>query len=170
MTVLMSSGVNFSSSFFGLLFHIITVLRRENLDLDLFQFLAEGERHGVNTHRGAIFLLGLIVATAARCPLRPSRGTLRQCLLQKWGEELLTRSGDRLLESWGYIKSGLVSAPLRSITSIILPLSVLLLALPRRRAAATRPTIARMRPSPTTSTQLRSRIASRDGSFCFSSN
>ena len=86
MTVLMSSGVNFSGSFFALLFHIVTVLRRENLDLDLFQFLAEGERRGVNTHRGAIFLLGLIVATAARCPLRPSRGTLRQCLLQKWGE------------------------------------------------------------------------------------
>jgi triphosphoribosyl-dephospho-CoA synthase len=46
---------------------------------------------GVNTHRGAIFSLGLLCAGAARARVRgiaPAPTALRAVLLQRWGEEL----------------------------------------------------------------------------------
>lgn len=47
--------------------------------------------HGVNTHRGAIFCLGLLVAAAALLGVRQSReptDRLRRTLLERWGPDL----------------------------------------------------------------------------------
>jgi triphosphoribosyl-dephospho-CoA synthase len=47
---------------------------------------------GINTHRGAIFMLGLLCATAGAAGRRSTPRELRQTLLLRWGEALSARA------------------------------------------------------------------------------
>ena len=64
--------------------------RLKQLGIDAEAAMLKATR-GINTHRGAIFSLGLLCATAGRAraqgtPLTPA--ALRACMLMRWGEEL----------------------------------------------------------------------------------
>ena len=48
---------------------------------------------GINTHRGAIFMLGLLCAAAGAVGQRADAATLREALLQHWGAALRARAG-----------------------------------------------------------------------------
>lgn len=47
---------------------------------------------GINTHRGAIFMLGLLCASAGALGRRPTPALVRQTLLERWGEALAARA------------------------------------------------------------------------------
>jgi triphosphoribosyl-dephospho-CoA synthase len=47
---------------------------------------------GVNTHRGAIFAMGLLVAATAAAGKNPSDSAIRETLLSRWGGELRSHS------------------------------------------------------------------------------
>jgi len=54
---------------------------------------------GVNTHRGAIFMLGMLCAAAARCCRRasadaPTATALRESLMESWGAALASHASD----------------------------------------------------------------------------
>jgi triphosphoribosyl-dephospho-CoA synthase len=60
--------------------------------------------HGVNTHRGAIFSLGLLCAAAARARVQGmglAPGALRSVLMLRWGEELASHGALGHAESNG---------------------------------------------------------------------
>lgn len=46
---------------------------------------------GINTHRGTIFTMGLLCAAAGKLPERPCAYTLRETLVDGWGEALRER-------------------------------------------------------------------------------
>jgi len=65
-----------------------TSLRRYGVEAEQRMLAATG---GVNTHRGAIFSLGLLCAAAGRCHAQQgslSSGSIRSALLEAWGKEL----------------------------------------------------------------------------------
>ena len=79
---------------------------RDFTDLQTLGVAAEARMlqatRGVNTHRGAIFALGLLCAAAGRLhadkvPLHPQQ--LRQTLRQTWGEALYARAQTEALQS-----------------------------------------------------------------------
>jgi triphosphoribosyl-dephospho-CoA synthase len=47
---------------------------------------------GINTHRGAIFMLGLLCASAGALGRRPTPALIRQTLLDRWGQALTARA------------------------------------------------------------------------------
>lgn len=64
---------------------------------------------GVNTHRGAIFAMGLIVAAIARTPAadgRPTPTAIRATLLREWGEALEAHAaaGERASSHGGLVR------------------------------------------------------------------
>ena len=64
---------------------------------------------GVNTHRGAIFAMGLIVAAIARTPVadgRPAPAAIRATLLREWGEALGAHAaaGERASSHGGLVR------------------------------------------------------------------
>jgi triphosphoribosyl-dephospho-CoA synthase len=66
----------------------------ERCGVDAEQRMLQGTA-GINTHRGAVFSLGLLCAAAGRLAalgINMAPGPLRHCLRQTWGAELLARS------------------------------------------------------------------------------
>ena len=66
------------------------VLRRLGIDAERRMLAATG---GINTHRGAIFSLGLLCAAAGRAGLVRQPDMLRAALLDCWGEALARHRG-----------------------------------------------------------------------------
>lgn len=64
-------------------------LQRYGIEAERRMLAATG---GVNTHRGAIFSLGLLCAAVGRCDaqnVRPTSGAIRVFLLEAWGDALM---------------------------------------------------------------------------------
>ncbi len=77
------------------------VLKRLGIEAEARMMRATG---GINTHRGAIFCLGLLCASIGRCrakgtPLRPA--AIQATLLIQWGHELGAHSGEAATASHG---------------------------------------------------------------------
>lgn len=64
-------------------------LERCGIDAEARMLAATG---GVNTHRGAIFMLGLLCAAAGALGERPTPALIRQTLLARWGAALAARA------------------------------------------------------------------------------
>ncbi len=76
----------------GALAHPFEFLQALGLGAEERMLLATG---GVNTHRGAVFALGLLCAAAGRLAAKGKRFSapdLRDCLMQQWGQALRWRA------------------------------------------------------------------------------